>query len=218
MKKAVFLLLILFFGLYCWGQETFLYRLHSGTHIETLMYTITKNESILDIRCTQGGETRQIITDFILSTESFHYINSTQGTDYRAVRVGNKITLKGRLKNRGINREFTISGNTWYQAIEQALEHFADSSQTHITFWFINAEEAELMEMEASKQQTETVQVNGVSQKALHVKINLTGLAALFWSADYWFRPGDNLLLLYRTAEGPGGPEITMEYQGEESK
>ncbi len=218
MRKAVFLLLLLFLGMYCWGQGTFLYRFNSGKKSETISYTISKIDASFKISSAQGGESRQIITDFSMAAESFHYTNTDQGTDYTAIRVGNKIKLKGRLKNRNINKEFSINGNQWYQAIEQALEHFAGSSQTHVTFWFINAESSEIMEMEASKQKIETVRVNGAPQKALHVKVNLTGLAALFWGADYWFRPGDSRFLLYRTAEGPGGPEITMEYQGEADK
>jgi hypothetical protein len=45
----------------------------------------------------------------------------------------------------------------------------------------------------------------------------LSGLLAVFWHGDYWYRKADGRFLRYRGKNRPGGPEALSELVGEKA-
>jgi hypothetical protein len=206
---------LIFYSFIGWAEETFEYKMTNDKKESTISTTIEETGNGYRVSSGQEGEKREITGNYSFETHSFHFVNKLQGSDYTATRNGNKIKVSGRLKNRTLNREFSINGNPWLQALDYALEQFAGTGKNKITFWFFNANECEIHEMEATKQGVKTITVNSKSSAAQHIKVNLTGFASIFWSADYWFRPEDNRFIRYETVEGAGGPKITIELVNE---
>ncbi len=215
MKRIIIIFLLVLSVLRIYGENTLLYKVTGDKDVFNITYTVIETNAGYMIQSNQPGETRKSTANFVFAVHAFHYTNSKTSTDYTAQRFGNKIKISGRLKNRSIKREFIVNNNPWYQAIEHALEQFATSHKDKITFWFINADDCEIIEMEAIKQGTDSIKLQNRSQYALHVKVNLTGFAALFWSADYWFRKNDNRFIRYETTAGLGGPKLVIELMSE---
>jgi hypothetical protein len=63
----------------------------------------------------------------------------------------------------------------------------------------------------------EKVVLAGKEIEAVHVRISLSGLLAVFWHGDYWYRKADGRFLRYRGKNRPGGPEALSELVGEKA-
>jgi hypothetical protein len=211
MKQMLLATAILFCTLSVCAQGNNIYRMTRDKEVSTFEHKIMPTDTGYLITSGQTGEIRESKVNFAFDTAIFNYKDTLHGTDYTARRTGNKINITGRLKNRTINKQLTVNSNPWYQAIEHALQDFAALNKNKVTFWFISADDCELREMEATKQGVETITLHNRKVQALHVKVNLTGFASLFWSADYWFRQTDNRFVRYETVEGPGGVKIVIE-------
>jgi hypothetical protein len=194
------------------ADENAAYRMHRGNDVSvTAVRVVPSADDAVTITAATGHEKRTVTADGTLSARSLVFHNPPAGTSYQAIRAGNKITVKGQLRHRSLQRTFTVGNAPWWQAIEQALERFARTKAGFMKFRFINADECELHEMEATREGVETVTVDGRAVRAVRVKVNLPGLASLFWRADYWFRERDGTFVRYETVAGPGGQRITME-------
>jgi hypothetical protein len=210
------LFIVLAFSLACagsWSDELIAYRVKKGA--QTSSYSIRilrldKGYSVSSIE-RDGEEERIAMTDPSFFCSSFSFRNTSAGTEYLALREAGKIVVSGKLKGKPLQREFRVNENPWIQNIEYAFQNSPAFQKGRFRFWFINADECELFEMEATKEASETIDLAGKPVSAQRVKVALTGIAALFWQAGYWFRAGDNRYVRYETTEGPGGAKITIE-------
>jgi hypothetical protein len=217
MKQIMCVLLCAALGAPLQADTSALYRMrrdHTET-IHTVRIVVAADTGAVTITSTADGEERTVIADKTLATCSFVYHRPAAGTSYQAVREGQSILVQGTLRHRACRRKFALGSGPWYQAIESALERFTQTEARTMKFWLINADECELVEMEATRERVETVSVNGQAVRAVRVKVNLPGLASLFWRADYWFREKDGIYVRYETVEGPGGPRLTVELLSE---
>ncbi len=212
--KRLFLLVILptlCAGL--WGDEVFTYRMQKEKEVDTLTIAVARTEDGYTVRESQdqGNEERTIETDASYSARTFHFRSVLNGTDYKAERAGNRISVTGMLNNRMLKREFSVNEEPWYQSLEQALGNFSTGAPGSIKFWFLSADDCEIHEMEAASAGTESITAADAVVPARKIKVNLTGFASLFWSAVYWFGAPDNSSLRYETTEGPGGPRLVIQ-------
>jgi len=220
MKRFLLLAILSVLCAGLWGDEVFTYRMQKDKEIDTFTMTVIPTDDGYTVKESQdqGDEERTAEIDSSYSTRTFHFRNVSTGTDYRTERAGNKISVTGMLNNRMLKREFLVNAEPWYQSLEQALGNFSAGAQGNIKFWFLNADDCEIHEMEAASVGTESISAAGAVVRARKIKVNLTGFASLFWSAAYWFGSTDNASLRYETTEGPGGPKLVIQLVSKESK
>lgn len=201
------------------AAESVTCRMLTGDRAQTYTYRIEKAGAGYTIRIEQDGEAREVAMDAAGAASRFDYGDPANGTGYSARRSGNTITIQGRLKNRAIDREVPVTDAPWFQSLEISLSFFAASGNEKTRFWFINADEGEILQMEASRQGIgQVLRPGSKATSALRVKVTLTGVAALFWRGDYWFRTGDHRFLRYEAKAGAGGPRIVIERMEEREK
>jgi hypothetical protein len=201
------------------AQETSSYRLTADGKTDSFRRAVRRTADGFEITETQAGgtEERTTLVDAGYRTTSFRFRSDAAKTDYAAVRAGKTIAVTGRLRGRSLKREFAAGDRPWLQALEGALARFAAGTDPSTgPFWFMNADEAELVEMEAARESRETAKIGSAAVDAWKVRVNLSGFAALFWSAAYWFRADDFAYVRYETAGGWGSPKIVIELETEE--
>ena len=81
-------------------------------------------------------------------------------------------------------------------------------------FWVMNPDDISAHKMLVRRAGRERITVNGVAVDAEKIHLSPAGALALFWGADFWYRPSDALYVLSRmpeqgsmtvaTIEGPG--------------
>ncbi len=214
MKMIMPLAALLFAAAFAGAQDEARFTLTEDGRADSFRLAVKKTAAGFEITETQAGgaEERATLTDSSFRTTSFRFRSAAAGTDYTAVRAGKTITVTGTLRGRALKREFSAGDRPWYQALESALARFAAGSDPGSgPFWFMNADEAELMEMEAARECRETARVGGAPVDAWKVKVSLTGFTSLFWSAAYWFRADDFAYVRYETSGGWGSPKILIE-------
>jgi hypothetical protein len=196
------------------ADEVIVMRETTGEKVKTYSITIHKNG-------TEGyaysyGDFGGITTDSEYSTITWKYNAPWEGTNVIGERRGNTIFLTGTHKNNRIEKKFEINDQAWYQNLGIDLEYFVACRKKYEKFWCIRPDDMTIYEMEASAVGTKTVTANGVSYETLQVKVNLTGIASLFWQANYWFRISDFRYVRYESVQGgPGTPLTIVEFVSE---
>lgn len=69
--------------------------------------------------------------------------------------------------------------------------------------------------IKAIKKPRGVLNLNGLNEEAVKVKLRLTGVRAPFWKSSYWFRQSDCVFLHYEGSSGPpGAPTMAVEFRG----
>lgn len=206
MKRKLLLLLVLVLSLQAFSQEQLTYRETTGNKVETYMQKIEKTGTGYIVH----ERSHTIWLDHNYATYKWEYRDSVNGVNIVANRNGNKIYLKGSVKGKKVDKVFNINQQPWYQSWSFCLKGFLSSNNNNVKFWTIKPDELEVSEFEATKQGKDRVMVNGRKLVTLHIKVNLTGLLAAFWCADFWFRISDFRYLRYESVQGGPGTPLTV--------
>jgi hypothetical protein len=191
--------------------EQHLYRRSSGTKTTLMAWQRLAGEPERIIS-EMGSEIDETEMDANLATQTWQIRDRETLTDLRIVRQGEKIKLKGIFKGESIEDEKLIDEAPWFQTMSVSFRPFLNSENKKIGFWFVRPDTLDVHKLRAEKKGFEELRIQGQPVRAQKLELRLTGLAAPFWKANYWFREPDHLFLRY---EGPGGlpgtPKIEVE-------
>jgi hypothetical protein len=143
------------------------------------------------------------------------YRKEKENTKLKAVRKDNIIEVVGRFKGIEISKEIKIDNAPWYQSAGTAFSECIKSGDKYKEFWFLNTNNLEHNKMFIKKELEEKIIVNDKDEYAVKVKFSLTGYKSMFWSAYYWFRKSDSVMLKYQGNKGPGTPIMVLELEEE---
>ena len=131
-------------------------------------------------------------------------------TRLRAERKGKTLHLQGTIKGKTVEKELALGSKPWFQSLSFALSRMVALKRAKTEFWFLRADELELLGMRAELAGKDQVETDGRTIATERVRIKLDNLMAAFWEASYWFREADQVFLRYRGVNGPPGTDETL--------
>lgn len=132
---------------------------------------------------------------------------------------GNDIVLTGSFQGKKVAKKFPAAGAPWNQLFQVGLGPFVLSGKQGMSFRSIGTQgpgELKIGRMSVTRKGEETIEIAGRPVAAVHLRISLSGLLAMFWHGDYWYRKSDGLFLRYRGKNRKGGPSAVSELIAEE--
>ncbi len=188
-----------------------------GVTVNYMEKVETEKDKIILTGSYANGNRMQTVCSPDFSTQTWEFINPRQDIHIRAERQGNIIKLQGRFKGKEVSQEYKINKRPWYQAWSFSLGAFAISGANKLEFFTIRDDLKEFT-MNVTRQQEELVGIGGQNIEAVKVKVSLAGWMSKFWSADYWFRKTDGVLLKSEGMNGPPGTPQTVDQLAKESE
>lgn len=189
-----------------------IYRESTGSDQEEISYVLTSKGALIHIKADFKDEYHEIVTDKNLDTTKLEISFQKNLTTITINREDNRLVIEGR-QNRSIQVDPEIP---WYQSLI-SLKEFALSRDKKRSFYSLSSHFDErlsegkgiqVLRLVASKEEKQTVEINGRKVETWRVMITFDDIRSLFWKAHYWYRTSDGLLVQYKEVRGgPGTPE-----------
>jgi len=218
MKKIFLLSWIICFSLCCDPfslKTTYQYLEQTGDDQSVTTWSFKNKKALLLIYGNDSVSKTYIECshDFIEST--YKYENPVENTIFTLIRNKDKITAKGKIKGEEIEIIHDVGDGNWVQNVGFGLQNFVRSKKTSYSFFKINPNNLDLVEMVAKKEDVETIKIQNKKYEAIPVRISLPGTKSLFWHAYAWFDAQTYLFLKYQGNSGPGTDDtiITLKNQ-----
>jgi len=194
------------------AQNRLVYREQTGQKIVRIEAWEDRHpEGVILHSVMSNGEAYDIQNDPGMATIAFTYENTGQNTLYWASREGNAIRFEGTIMGKPFARSERIDSRPLYQSVERSLQGFAVSGMPEtIYFWIVLPSDAKVFQLMARREGREVVDIDGQQVEAERVKVSLPGIASIFWSSVYWFRPGDGTFLRSECVRGFIGTPKTI--------
>jgi len=137
-----------------------------------------------------------------LSTLSWTIERPSDSTRVSFVREGRTIKAEGSFKGKPFRKSYGIDDDPWIEFHELGMDNFAGQSRNEMSFWTIDRRNMSIVKFKAQKQGVDLVEIAGTRQKAIKVRLSLTGiLSVLGWHAAFWLREDDGR---YLRLDAPG--------------
>ncbi|MBU1567597.1 MAG: hypothetical protein KJ630_18470 [Proteobacteria bacterium] len=161
--------------------------------------TVLKNGNSYISTCSSDGSTRQ-----------WQLIDIQKGT-VEAARVENLINFNGKVDGEPYENTAGLGSLPWFQSPFYALGKFVNAPYRDVSFWYIREGEIVPVLLKARKRGAESVLINGEMVQAKKVEVFSDDFFSQLWRGFYWFREGDNRLVMYRSEPGiPGAKETVV--------
>ncbi len=154
-----------------------------------------------------------------LSTRAWTFSDPARSMELSASVLDGRIVLSGSFKGKKVDKRFDAGGPPWNQLFQMGLGPFARSGKEGASFRSIGTQgpgELKIGKMSVTRRGEEEIELNGQKVTSVHLRISLSGLLAIFWHGDYWYRQSDGLFLHYRGKNRKGGPSAVSELAAEE--
>ncbi|HEX7501892.1 MAG TPA: hypothetical protein VF451_00610 [Acidobacteriota bacterium] len=199
--------------------KTLTYREVEGDSTVTHVIAITPASpgySIeLSSRRERGGLVRQTFrTAADLTTLAWTFSDPSRRMELAARLEGESILLRGSVRGEKVEKKFAAAGPPWNQLFQMGLGPFALGAGGDWQFRSIGTQgpgEMKIGKFTVARRETEKIMLSGKELGAVHLRVSLSGLLAIFWHGDYWYRPLDGRFLRYRGKNRPGGPQAVSE-------
>jgi hypothetical protein len=196
------------------AQNRLIYREQTGQNIVRIEVWEERYMEIIVLHSIMSnGEAYDIQNDPGLATVAFTYENTVQKTFYWASREGYTVRFEGTLMGKPFSSTARIDERPLYQSVERSLQGFAISGLSEtIYFWIVLPSDAKVFQLAARREGREVVDIDGQRVEAERVKVSLPGIASIFWSSVYWYRPADGTFLRSECVRGfIGTPKTVLE-------
>jgi hypothetical protein len=204
--------------------ETLTYREVEGDAVATHVLSILPERGGFRVELTttrSGGAVRQTFrTRSDLTTLEWTFSDPARQMELAAAIQGEKIVLSGFFKDKKVDKRFDAAGAPWNQLFQMGLGPFALANGKKMQFRSIGTQgpgELKIGKMTVTRKEDETIELGGLRIAAVHLRISLSGLLAMFWHGDYWFRKEDGRFLRYRGKNRRGGPVAVSELIAEDA-
>jgi hypothetical protein len=186
-------------------------------------------ETAFNFKETKNGVSR-LITELVkpsgdgllISSEQYRIISDRDFNARTLSYHDGKLGIEANYKEGELSIEVTKGGTTKTSSVKPAtahwaqeqflyLERFAMSPAQKDSFFSVRLDNAGVYDFDASKIGVETIAVDGKEVRALHVRMNLQGLMAMFWKADLWFDSATGRFLRYSAPSSAKGDIMVVE-------
>ena len=204
--------------------ETLTYREVEGDAVATHVLNILPEGDGFRVELTttrSGGAVRQAFrTGSDLFTREWSFSDPARRMELAASVQGEHIVLSGSFQGRKIDKRFDAAGAPWNQLFQMGLGPFAQANGKKMQFRSIGTQgpgELKIGKMTVTRREGESIELGGRRIAAVHLRISLSGLLAMFWHGDYWYRKEDGRFLRYRGKNRRGGPVAVSELIAEDT-
>ncbi|MDD2464279.1 MAG: hypothetical protein PHI97_09795 [Desulfobulbus sp.] len=189
------------------------YREQTGEHSLLFFWQAQSAPDKVTVTVTQhqGEEVYTSVNTSQGMTLSWRYSRQPD-TDVRVERKDNLLLFSGRFEGKEVRKQEKIDARPWYQPLSFCLHCMEKRRQDKATFWTIRPDNLDVLTLQAEREGSDRLtDIDGSEIPANKVVIRLEGLLSALWSAEYWFRQGDDLFVRYRGTHGPlGVPETVI--------
>ncbi len=203
------LLFFLTFSTAADGEE-YRYQEQIGKEISTFTWNIENIGDKVRISVLKNGNSYISTCANDGSTRQWQMIDVQKG-NLEAVRVENLLKVSGKLEGAPYENMAGLGAKPWMQEPFYALAKFINSPYRDISFWLIREGEIVPVLLKARKIGPESVSINGKMIPAKKVEVLTDDFFSRLWRGFYWFREGDDRLVMYRSEPGiPGSKETVV--------
>jgi hypothetical protein len=197
--------------------EKYSYRTWVGKNstINTWTREIKSGNIVLTSANIMTGEFNTMICNSDYETISWFYTNKKKDVILHGTRKNNLVEISGTAKGKPVHSSIMLDDGIWYQFSEFAFSHMLASNRDSAVYYIFWPEKLIFYTMKAKRVGDASISLGGNKIDAIKVKMTLTGLKSIFWSAYYWFRKQDYLFVRYEGVNGaPGTSATVIEFAG----
>jgi len=205
------------------GAETLTYREVEGGATATHVITILPEGGGFRVELStsrDSGVVRQtFLTAADLTTLEWTFSDPARAMELATSIQNNQIVLSGSFQGKKVEKRFKTKGEPWNQLFQMGLGRFVMAGGEEMAFRSIGIQgpgELKIGKMSVTRKGEETIEIAGKPVAAVHLRISLSGLLAIFWHGDYWYHKSDGRFLRYRGKNRSGGPVAVSELVSEE--
>ena len=200
-----FFIISSFFLTYAWGEQTVTYQASLEGKETKTHWVIEENQNTVEILGKNKGN--DIKLKYSPSFSLLHYFESEPKASQLDIhREDSNLIVKNNTKAKILK----IGNLPWIQEFKFGFQPFLKTSDKELFFGIVYNKDTSLHEMIATKESIEKITVAGQIYEAQKLKITLKGFKKRFWKAEAWFDLKTNLMVKYRSNEGPGTPPIEV--------
>jgi hypothetical protein len=206
------------------GADTLTYRETEGDSVTTHVLDITPEPPGYRIDLSSRGSCGTVRQGFLttsdLVTREWTFSDPSRQMELAAAIAGDAIVLRGSVRGKKVEKSFAAAGPPWNQLFQMGLGPFALGEDGRWQFRSIGTQgpgELKIGKFTVRRQEMEKIMLSGKEFSAIHLRVSLGGLLAIFWHGDYWYRLSDGRFLRYRGKNRSGGPIAVSELVGEEA-
>ncbi len=160
--------------------------------------TVFKNGNSYISTCNSDGSTRQ------------WKLKDIKKENVEVTRVNNLLNITGKVDGEIYENSVGLNDKPWFQSPYYALGKFINSSYRDISFWIFQEGDIEPVVLNARKRGAESIVINTKTIQAQKVEVRSDDFFSKLWRGFYWFREGDNRLVMYRSEPGIPGVKDTV--------
>lgn len=182
-----------------------------GARSSILEYGVSRSAEGIRVTSAGSGGSEESLWVPGRGTIAWRQTDSAAGSDLRAERTGDIIRVTGRLKGKEVTREVRIDPAPWYQIFGPGISDLLPSNAAQMEFWVVNPDDLAPHKMLARRAGTERLDIAGAQVDTFKIHFSPAGALAIFWGADFWYRPADSAYLFSRLPENGGLTTTTIE-------
>lgn len=189
----------------CWSSQTITYQSSLEGKDSQTEWKIADEESKIAISGFSKGNDIQL--EYSPSFNLEHYVETDPSSHlFEIYKSGNILEVKNKAKSKSLK----LGNLPWIQEFKFGFQPFLKSSNQEQSFAIVYSKDTTIHEMVATKEIIESIVVDGKPYQAQKLKVTLKGFKKRFWKAEAWFDVETNLMVKYRSNEGPGTPHIEV--------
>ncbi len=190
-----------------WSDQTITYQSSlEGLSTHTIWVV---SETLKQIEISGQNRGNEIKLEYSQGFDLLHYFEKdSKNPPLEIHREGDVLSVKNNTKS----KKLKLGTFPWIQEFKFGFQPFLKSSDKELSFSIVYSKDNTLHDMVATKEKIEKVTTHDKTYEAQKLKITLKGFKKNFWKAEAWFDVQTNLMVKYRSNEGPGTPyvEVTL--------
>ena len=210
MKKTFILIAMLLCAASVYVQAQHIpFTVETGDKISKVSYDGKMEGGFLKYVFDHGSTKYYMTFNDKFETVEWKISEPSKGTDFKAVKKGDSVVLKGKFNGRDIDRVDKLNGQPWYQQMGISAGHVLNGGT--VKFYCLRPTDLDGFFMTA----TEMGEVNYRGKTVHRVKAAPVGIGAKFWSCDYYYDCKDLTYAGYKAVEGGPGTPVSYWYVAE---
>jgi hypothetical protein len=186
------------------------YTQTNGAGSSTFEVEVSRSTEGMKVRSEGAGRSEESLWVPGRGLISWRHSEPAAASDLRAERTGNMIRVTGRLKGRDVTRDLRVDAAPWYQIFGPGIADLLPTGAGRMEFWVLNPDDLSTHKMLAQQAGTERREIDGAEVDTFKVHFSPAGALALFWGADFWYRPSDSAWLFSRLPENGRSTTTTI--------
>jgi hypothetical protein len=186
------------------AEERYLYKRYSersGESMDTSHFVISDLENGMKKYVWDNSNSgHSEITEYTLDAQGMCIVwnraNDVENTKFVVENDGAKLTIKGVLKGKAVDKALRYKDHPYYANPKIELMDFIRSGKEKVEFWTLRSDTLTTYKMIAFNKGIEAVAINGTLTRAYRIEWGPSiGMLSKYFSRVYWFRESDHIFI-----------------------